>query len=183
MKTFLRVRKRLALVLGAALVAGLLAAAAAYALTAKSFRYGEPKTGYVRVSHMAFTANADFVTWGQSLTDGLSTRGGNGCFNAGVDLPVGSKVKSVTWYYRSGPASDIETAFHVNRLARGIGSRVIGPFSPIEDSDTPTSLTIDVPSNKQLVTAGRAYWVEVCPGSDGAFFGARVKFTYTSAGS
>jgi hypothetical protein len=135
------------------------------------------------VSHMAFTAKGNFVTWSQSLTGGLTTNGGNGCFNAGVDLPVGSKVKPVTWYHRSGPASDLEATFHVNRLARGVGSRVIGPFFPTEDSDTPTSLTRNVPSTKQRVTAGRAYWLEACPGNDGAFFGARIKYTYTSAGS
>ena len=35
----------------------------------------------------------------------------------------------------------------------------------------------------QRVTSGRAYWVEACPGSDGAFYGASIKYTYTSAGS
>ena len=176
----IRSRNKLVLVLGAALVVSLIAAAAAYALTAKSFRYSKPKTGYVRVSHMAFTANADFVTWNQSLTTGLH---GSGCFNAGVNLPVGSKAKSVTWYYQSGAASDLEGSFRSNQLATGVGTPVIGPVTPAEDSGVPTSVTRNVPSKKQLVTAGRAYWVEACPGNDGAFFGARVKYTYTSAGS
>jgi hypothetical protein len=30
----------------------------------------------------------------------------------------------------------------------------------------------------QRVTSGRAYWVEACPGSDGAFYGASIKYTY-----
>jgi len=182
MPTLMR-RSRVVFLLGAALVVSLIAAATAYALTADSFKYSKPKTVYVRVSHMAFTANTDFVTWSQSLTDGLTTRGGNGCFNAGVDLPVRSEVKSVTWYYRSGVGSDLEATFHMNQLGSGVGSDIVGPVFPAEDSDVPTSVTLNVPAKKQIVTSGRAYWVEACPGNDGALFGARIKYTYTSAGS
>jgi hypothetical protein len=54
---------------------------------------------------MAFTANAHFAQWSQSLTTGLTTATGS-CFNAGVNLPVRSKVKSVTWYYQSAAIED-----------------------------------------------------------------------------
>jgi hypothetical protein len=182
MSTLIRRRSRLVVLLGAALVGSLVIVAAAYALTASSFKYSSPKTGYVRISHMAFTANVHVAQWTQSLTLGLSSPTHN-CFNAGVSLPVGSKVKSVTWYYRSGASDDLEGSFRRNQLATGVGSPIIGPVTPAEDSDVPTSVTRRVPAAEQPVRAGRAYWVEACPGSDGHFFGARVKYTYTSAGS
>ena len=73
----------------------------------------------------------------------------------------------------------------MNQLATGVGSPIIGPVFPAEDSGLPTSVTRRVAATKQRVTAGRAYWLEACPGGmgDGAFFGARIKYTYTSAGS
>jgi hypothetical protein len=178
----IRKRRGLALFLAIAAVVALTAAGAAYALTAFSFKYASPKTSYVRISHMAFTANAHFVEWSQSHTTGLTSATG-GCFNAGVNLPVRSKVKSVTWYYQSAATEDFEGSFRRNQLATGVGSPIIGPVTPADDSDLPTSVTRRVPAAEQLVGTGRAYWVEACPGSDGHFFGARIKYTYTSAGS
>ena len=185
MTTLLRKRSRLFLVLGAALAGSLIVAAAAYALTAPSFKYSSPKTGYLRVSHMDFIPNVTFAQWSQSHTSGLTTAG-NSCFNAGVDLPVRSKVQSVTWYYKSGATNDFEGSFRMNQLATGVGSPIVGPVFPVEDSGLPTSVTLEVPPTLQRVTVGRAYWVEACPGNNGdgsAFFGARIKYTYTSAGS
>jgi hypothetical protein len=184
MATLIRRRGRLVVLLGFALAGSLVIAAAAYALTATSFKYSSPKTGYLRVSHMDFNPNATFAQWSQSHTSGLTTAA-NSCFNAGVDLPVGSKVKSVTWYYQSGPSSDFEGSFRMNQLATGVGSPIIDAVTPVEDSGLPTSVTRRVPSTLQRVTARRAYWLEACPGQggDGAFFGARIKYTYTSAGS
>ena len=74
----------------------------------------------------------------------------------------------------------------MNQLATGVGSPIVGPVFPVEDSGLPTSVTLEVPPTLQRVTVGRAYWVEACPGNNGdgsAFFGARIKYTYTSAGS
>jgi hypothetical protein len=179
-----RVQKRRTLVVFAALAGALVLAATAYALTARSFKYTSPKTGYLRVSHMDFTPNVTGAQWSQSHTSGLTTAA-NSCFNAGVDLPLGSKVKSVTWFYKSGASSDFEGSFRMNQLGMGVGSPIIGPVTPAEDSGVPTSVTRKVPQTLQRVRFGRAYWVEACPGQggDGAFFGARIKYTYTSAGS
>jgi hypothetical protein len=184
MATLIRRRSRLVVLLVFALAGSLLIAAAAYALTASSFKYSSPKTSYVRVSHMDFNPNVTSAQWTQSHTSGLTTAG-DSCFNAGVDLPAGSKVKSVTWYYKSGASSDFEGSFRMNQLATGVGSPIIDAVTPADDSDVPTSVTRKVAPTKRLVTRGRAYWLEACPGQsgDGAFFGARIKYTYTSAGS
>jgi O-antigen ligase len=74
--------------LGAALAGSLVIAAAACALTASSFKYSSRQSGYVRLSHMAFTVNTSGDTWSQSHTTGLTTTT-NGCFNADADLPRG----------------------------------------------------------------------------------------------
>jgi hypothetical protein len=185
MATFIRNRSRLVVLLSAGLAGSLVLAATAYALTASSFKYSSAKTGYLRVSHMDFIPNVNFAQWSQSHTSGLTTAG-NSCFNAGVDLPVGAKVKTVTWFYQSGATKEFEGSFRMNQLGTGVGSPIVGPVFPDEDSGLPTSVTLEVPPTLQRVRAGRAYWVEACPGNNGdgsAFFGARIKYTYTSAGS
>lgn len=121
MATFIRNRSRLVFLLSAGLAGSLVLAATAYALTASSFKYSSPKTGYLRVSHMDFIANNNGSQWSQSLTTGLTTAA-NSCFNAGVDLPVGAKVKTVTWFYQSGATRDFEGSFRMNQLGTGVGS-------------------------------------------------------------
>jgi hypothetical protein len=178
----IRTRRRLALFLGMAVLVAFGAAGAAYALTAKSFKYSSPKTGYVRISHLAFAPDGFGGNYLNVAYNGLSTPGSDACLTAGVDLPVGSRVRSITFYFKSGPSTDFHGVFWRMRLATGTPLFLAGVLPHI-NSGTPTSATDGVPAVSQPVTAGRAYGVYVCPGSDGTFFGARVKYTYTSAGS
>jgi hypothetical protein len=174
-------RRRLAVFLGIAAALALIAAGAAYALTASSFKYSSAKTSYVRVHALAFAPGASGLSYFNGADSGLTAPGG-GCFVAGVDLPVGSLVKSVTFYYKSGAGSNL-----TGQLWRMQLSTAVAPFiaavGPSNDAGTPTSVTATVAAANQLVTRGRAYGVGVCPGSDGNFYGARIKYTYTSAGS
>lgn len=160
----------------------LMAAGAAYALTASSFKYSSPKTGYVRVSHMDFTPDGNNTTYFTSWPGGLSDSG-DGCFNAGVDLPVGSRVKSITFFYDSGPGSEFFGRFLRMQLATGDGLDITPNAQPADDSETVQAVTVNVGAANQDVKAGRSYGVGVCPGSDGTFYGAKIKYTYTSAGS
>jgi len=177
----IRKRRRLALFFGIGALVALVAAGAAYALTANSFRYSSPKTGYVRVSHMAFAPDGPGFAYHNQWTGGLTSTG-DGCLNAGVELPAGaSRVKAVTFYFESGPASDFYGELRRRQLATG-GNQAFSA-NPSNNAGTLTSVTVAVPAVQQPVTAGRAYGLGVCPGSDGTFFGARIKYTYTSAGS
>jgi hypothetical protein len=182
----IRRRRRLALFLGIGGLVALTAAGAAYALTASSFKYSSAKTGYVKVSQGAFAPDSS-PSGGHtnSWTDGLSAAGG--CLNAGFELPAGaSSVKAVTFYYKSPAGSDFLGQFWATQLTTGEGLQLASAF-PSNDADTPTSVTADVATINQPVTTGRAYGLRVCPGTDfndsGAFYGAKIKYTYTSAGS
>jgi hypothetical protein len=174
-------KQQLALFLGIAALVALMAAGAAYALTASSFDYSSPKTGYVRVSAMAFAPGESDGSFYNSWSGGLYSSDGI-CFNAGVDLPVGSRVKAITFYFRSGPATDFSGWFYRRQLPTAESLQLAGIF-PSNDAGIPTSVTVTIPAIKQPVTAGRAYGIGMCPGSDGTLYGARVKYTYTSAGS
>jgi hypothetical protein len=176
----IRTRRRLALLLAIATVVALSAAGAAYALTASSFKYSSPKTGYVRVSSMAFIPDSPNTTYFNSWPDGLADSV-NSCFNTGVDLPQGARVKSITFYFESGAGSDFQGELVRTRLSTGANQEF--QVSPSNDAGTRATATANVPSIRQPVTSDHAYGIGVCPGDDGTFFGARVKYTYTSAGS
>ena len=96
--------------------------------------------------------------------------------------PVGSRVRSITFFYKSGPASDFIGELWRRQFAAGT-SKLIVTTNPSNNAGTPTSVTRNIADVNQPVTADRAYGVGVCPGTDGTFLGARIKYTYTSAGS
>ena len=173
-------RRRLAVFLGIAVGLALIAAGAAYALTAKSFKYSSPRTGFVIVGHMAFHPDG---------SSGAGVNGANGletdtdtCFNAGFDLPPSaSRVRAITYYFKSGPSSDLMATLSRRHLATAGSIGFI--VNPANDAGTPASVTDAIPAIFQPVKPDRAYGITVCPGNDGNFYGAKVKYTYNSAGS
>jgi hypothetical protein len=181
-RTILKSKRRISLVLAAVGVLALIAVGAAYALTASSFKYSTAKTGYVTVSPMDFAPDSDNASYFNNWATGLADSSG-GCHNAGVNLPQGSKVKSITFFYKSGVGSEFFGRFVRMRLGTGVGADIVTAVSPANDLGTASSVTSNVGAANQPVSASFAYGVGVCPGSDGTALGARIKYTYTSAGS
>jgi hypothetical protein len=123
------------------------------------------------------SGNTYFNDW----TVGLAAAG---CYNAGVNLPSGSKVKSVTFFYESGAGSDFFGRFVRQTMATSVGTDIITAPNPANDTGLPSSVTRNVGAANQNVNNSKySYGIGVCPGSDGNFIGARVKYTYRSAGS
>jgi hypothetical protein len=181
----IRKRQRLALFLIIGATLALTAAAAAYALTASSFTYSSPKTGYVRVSNLAFAPDGGGGEYSNQMYTGLRSTSpvGSFCFVAGVDLPAGSRVQAITFTFRSGPGSDFEGRFYRRHLPLPTGIKLLAASAPGSDSGKTTTDRIPIGAAKRPVTAAHAYGIDVCLGTDDAFFGARIEYTYTSAGS
>jgi hypothetical protein len=182
-RTITRSKRRLFLVLAAAGALALVVVGAAYALTANSFKYSSVKTGYVTVSHMDFAPDSgSSTTHFNSWSGGLTDSGGN-CLNAGTNLPQGSKVKSITFFYKSGAGSEFFGRFVRMNLGTGAGVDIAPAVNPANDLGTASSVASSVAAVNQPVTRAFSYGVGACPGSDGTFLGARIKYTFTNAGS
>lgn len=179
MAEMVRTRRRVLIPL-AALAAGLVIVGAAYALTARTFTYSSPRTGYVRLGALAFADDEGGGTYGIVYSGGYLVT--PNCMNAGLNLPAGALVKSVTFYYRSGASSDFAGSFFRKDLGSTTNHRLVF-VNPSDNSNTLHAVTGTVATADQSVTNLGAYGIGVCPGSDGQFHGARVKYTYTSAGS
>ena len=95
-----------------------------------------------------------------------------------------AKVKSIRYTYASDTGSEFFGRFIRGNLDNGNGVDIIDSVTPANDTNTPAKVTANVHSNQQGVDNSKyAYGVGVCPGSDGTFFGARIKYTYKTAGS
>jgi hypothetical protein len=100
---------------------------------------------------LAFAPDGNGGTYANDWTNGLAATGG-ACLNAGVDLPVGSRVKAITFYYRSGPASDFYGDFRRMQLSTEV-SLSLANVNPSNNAGTPASVTKNVAAVNQPVTA------------------------------
>src|SRR5262245_22984662 len=192
-RTILKSKRRVYLALAGVALLALIAVGTAYAITSGSFKYSKTKTGYVSVSHMDMIPDSNNTTYFTSWTGGLSDSG-NGCFNAGVNLPQGANVKSITYTYSSdagGTDNEFFGRFVRMNLDTGNGVDIIDSVNPANDANTVAHVTAGVHSNQQGVNNKKfTYGVGVCPGADtdgpeddGVFYGAKIKYTYKTAGS
>jgi hypothetical protein len=170
----------------AGLLIGVLAGGAAIAVTSTSFKYSTTKTGYLAVSTMDFApdslagATLDYFNgWGSNT---LSNEESIRCFNAGVNLPNGAKIKSIRFFYQSDATSDFYGTLVRANPATGASSR-IAEVQPANDADVRTSVSDNIPSTQQQVKNKTfQYGVGVCPFDGTTFLGARITYTYKNAG-
>ena len=182
--------------IGSGVVIGALLVGTSLAVTSKSFRYNKAKTGYLSVSPLSFGPDSGpdvdfFQSWGNGL------RGVDACFNAGVQLPHGARMKSITYYFTStndvGNPDDDDFYGEITKTkASAIGavnfptSTPFAKATPVNDTGDPAAITKTIPSTHEVVNNRLfEYGIGIC--TDGAenvtkFFGARIKYTYRTAG-
>jgi hypothetical protein len=180
--------RRHILTLAVGLLAGAtLAGGAAIAVTSNAFTYSSLKTGYLALSPMGFAPDSvgslspnDYENiWGAA---GLTSADGSRCFNTGVTLPNNARIKSIRFFYTSDASSDFSGSFIRVNAATGT-STSLAQVNPANDSNTRTAVTAAVPSTKQVVKNGTfQYGVGTCPVDGTRFHGARITYTYRTAG-
>ena len=115
-----------------------------------------------------------FNQWDPSV---LTDNGGR-CFNAGVFLPTGATVKSVTFYYTNGAAHDFYGELNRQNLAKR-KSGLLASFTSTPTGTSPvfTHKTLLVTGGGIVDTSHFAYSLGVCPQNDSSFTGATIAFT------
>jgi hypothetical protein len=107
----------------------------------------------------------------------LSNQDSGRCFNAGLSLPPGVKLQSVTVYYTEGSAA---MYFEINRqtLASHTATNLVSFDSATATTPTYTSTTETVPAADSTVNmANNAYSAGVCPSGNTTFSGLTIAYT------
>jgi hypothetical protein len=125
---------------------------------------------------LRFSDNLDyFNAWNPStLTNQDELR----CFNAGVILPSGALVKSVTFYYTNGATDSFFGELNRQNLPAHL-SRVLASVNSTPTGGTPvyTHTTVAVTNKAPVDTTKYAYSLGACPFGDATFSGATVNYT------
>jgi hypothetical protein len=155
----------------------------AEAVTDTAFTYSQPKTGWYTVvpAELApISSGVAYAADSQSLR--LQTNSSN-CFTGGMHLPQGSTITNVTAWHQSGVGGRL--SFFLDRVALATGTlEQIAVGAPSDDSNTRKSFSVTPFASTSLVNNGNFnYTFILCPvTTDNIFYGARIAYTYRSAG-
>lgn len=162
---------------------------AAVAVTSPDFTYSTTKNGYYTISPAAgLVSTKDGEDYVISADGGLgyylgNTDGGFHCYHTAVNLPNGAKIVSVTNWYWSDASSNIDV--FLNRQNLSTGGNPISLFyrTIIDNASARKAATYAVPANVNVVNnAIFGYIYGTCFQDGSYFYGARVNYTYKTAG-
>ena len=154
----------------------------AMAVTDTSFTYSTVQTGYLMIGPADLVPEDNFDADDYSLSSVLASSGAGACFRAPVHLPQGARMTSVRTSYRSGASSNPSLILRRVNPVTGAEAVLIAR-DVVDDSATRTYVNDVVLADLRLVSnALYTYTYRVCVGNTDFFYGARIAYTYTSAG-
>ena len=181
----MQARRSHVVTLFAGIAIGMLIVGTAAAVTSRSFTYSKPKIGYLSLSTLDFSSDRIGNTSADYRIDMefLTNTDVNRYFVAGVHLPNGAKILSATFWY----SSTVGAGFigNLGRSALAVqSSDDLVRVQPTDSSGNRLGATDTVDPSMQTVNNG-VYAYNVYAGlKDGqTFYGARIKYSYTSAGA
>jgi hypothetical protein len=174
--------RNIAVLAASAVALVLVIGGAAHAVTDTVFKYTNPRTGFFTIDPMALTPDPDFRTYTTSYNAGNLT--GTGCFNTGVNLPNGATITALTVWFASGASSDPSFFFVRRDLTTGNPDTFVNGVSVHDDSTARKGHTFKIPNTAIAKVDGvHSYGFGVCfPDATNSFLGARVAYTFTTAG-
>ena len=162
-------------------------AGAANAITDTSFRYSAPKTGYLTITAAAFTPGllaSAYINNGAVLSPSTTNLT---CWFAPVNLPHGATMSQLAlWYISESP--DLVIIQLIRRtLANGAEGQIVSESAPASGGLYRRASYPITGAMQTVDNARHGYYIRMCLEYDGTgnnpqYHGARITYTYTSAG-
>lgn len=155
----------------------------AEAITSQDFTYSKKQVGHYAIDPLALAPYAEDLTYKNAYFGDLTiTDGKAGCFGTGINLPQSARVTKFTVV--SSSSSNYEPNFGLARHDPKTGGTEFVANSKLED-DTEKRTLKRVKSNPDFSIIDNehySYSLLVCIGKDDHFFGANIRYIFTSAG-
>jgi hypothetical protein len=162
--------------------AAVLIGGGAAAITDTQFLYSTPQTGFNTISPAELVPSQSFYEYGRGPGELRHfTSGFEGCYFSGLHLPFGAKITRLTVLATSG--ASFNTLASIQRASTSTANAtdtmaqlfMATTASPVEASDG----TIV----RGTIVNGYSYSFQVCLATNQSFYGARIQYTYGSAGA
>jgi hypothetical protein len=168
-------------------IAALLATAIPVAAwAAADFTYDTPQTGYYSIHPMSFAPDGGtgsggfFNRWKAGVLE--PDQNVQQCLNAGVNLPDGAVVKEVQVWFSSNGVHELYTTLMRTELGTGSGRSIGGGVFRDSSGNRVTRTSTVGDAVATIDNAKYQYGFGVCIQGTTTFQGARIKYTYRSAG-
>ena len=121
-------------------------------------------------------ATGDYLNLWNPAT--LSNQENSRCFDAGLALPDGATLRSVTFYYTQGAADGLSLQINRQNLSAH-KSRDLARLDPVSNGKSPvySHKTVAITSGTVFDTSQYAYSAGVCPFGDATFSGLMINYT------
>lgn len=177
--------RRTLIVAAGSLAAIVSIAAVAQAATDTIYRYTTPKTGSFSISPLQLTPNSNTVAYSVDFVDGGRIQG-TGCFTTGVHLPQGATMTGLTTFWSStlGGGGTVGPSYTLIRstLNNGVATVVASGTAP-NNTGGRKHFNANINAGTGLVNNNQNFYTfEICMGASDTFYGARISYTYTTAG-
>ena len=182
-----RIRTRLLASITVGLIALLALSGTVEALIETNFTYANKQTGYYSIDQAALTPDNDSADYAHALGDdqGLIDVN-NHCYFTGVNLPHGARITGLLVAFSSPATPNSDAGFALLRTSLVDGTQVtLNPQPTTIANDTNVRTLANLPivgGSSPVSNIGYTYAFATCLGAGGSFKGARIAYTYTSAG-
>jgi hypothetical protein len=164
--------------------AALFLAGAAHAITDTVFQYSTPKTGYLSIPAAAFGVQTDSTPFFNEGGYARSNSPNYVVFVAPVNLPNGTSMERVTFFY--GPKSGNTIFVNVLRQKWSDGSTESLAFKTFNNTSglrTAANVPISDAAKAPINNGQYNYYITINISTTEDFiFGSRITYTYTNAG-
>ena len=162
-------------------------AGAANAITDTNFRYSAPKTGYLTITAAAFTPGlltSAYVNNGAVLSPSTTNQT---CWYAPVNLPHGATMSRLHLWYASESPDLVIIQLIRRTFANGAEGQIVSESAPASGGLYRVAGYPITGAMQTVDNARHGYYVRMCLQYDGTgetpkYHGARITYTYTSAG-
>ncbi len=178
---------RIAAGLAAGAIIGLFLSGAAQAITESVFQYSTPQNGYYSIHPASLSPQHLDQPLNYFIGDELTTNNVR-CFQTGVNLPDGAKLTALRVWYRAStttPSGPMDFRLFRTALGSGAGNLIGFKKAIIISGERATELIALSGPAATVHNAQFMYGFSVCMyvvNPDAAFGGARLNYTYTTAG-
>jgi hypothetical protein len=154
---------------------------AAYAINSAVFRYSTPQTGYLKIPAAALTPQDPVQPFGNNGASLVVS--GNACFYAPVNLPDSVKMTQLAaWHTSTGSNGAFLTLSRQETSNNAVNTFATLAFADTGGARGVTAASIANPAMQIVNNVRYAYFIRVCLTGQDDFSGARIIYTYRTAG-
>jgi hypothetical protein len=166
-----------------AAVSSLVAGGMAFAITSNTFTYSPAQNGALMIDALEMAPDGALSADNYTVNYSGGELFGSGCFGTAIHLPQGARLVELRIFFQSGGSSDPNFTLVKHAPSTATNTNIVGT-QLLDNSNTRKVAVFNLAANPNRIinNAVAGYGFGFCMGSSDIFFGARIAYSFSSAG-